>query len=192
MTKRILRNLKIKVIAAVDSPCQEHAKVAIMKRADHDHEDEMIDSANRKTRARFKTLTIKELSAVDHPAQEPALAVIMKNQEETMASIAKAQGDFNEVARSIAKRDNVPVYAAMQRARQERPALFAAAYSGRVISVPPPSAMQAPAQSAVSKAAGDFQAKVSEIAARDRCGQHVAMSKARQEAPHLFQAAFGR
>lgn len=39
MTRRILRDLRIDKVAAVDRPCQEHASADIMKRADDDDSD---------------------------------------------------------------------------------------------------------------------------------------------------------
>lgn len=142
---------------------------------------------------KIKQLRIDELSAVDRPAAEPALAAIMKRNsaEENMTAITKAQADFSAAVREVAKRDGCLAYAAMAKARQERPELFAAAYAGRVIAVAPPGAIQAPVSS-VSKAASDFQSKVGEIAKRDGVAGHIAMQRARLEAPALFASAYAR
>jgi hypothetical protein len=154
----------------------------------------MIDpETERKVRARLKTLKITELSAVSKPAQQGAIATIMKCQksEDEMTAITKAQTDFSSVARDIAKRDGIAPYVAMDRARQERPDLFAKAYPGplmvsRVAPEPSPAAVK------IAKASGDFNAKVSEIAKRDGIAPYLAMDKARMEAPALFAAAYGR
>ena len=42
----------------------------------------------------------------------------------------------------------------------------------------------------ITKAATDFNGKVSDIQKRDNCGRAMAMSKAKQENPELFAAAY--
>lgn len=49
---------------------------------------------------------------------------------------------------------------------------------------------EAGAPGGIAKARGDFDAKVSEIAARDKIGKAAAMPKARAEHPDLFKAAY--
>ncbi len=144
-----------------------------------------------KPHRKIKSLSISELSCVDKPAQEPALAVIQKRQEDNMnLTISKAQADFSAVVRDIQKRDSCLPYIAMSKATAERPDLHKSAFPMAVISRAAPEI--SPKVANAQKAAGDFNAKVSEIAKRENIAPYLAMDKARMEAPELFAAAYGR
>jgi hypothetical protein len=138
MTKRVLNNLKLRAIAAVDEPCQAPALVAIMKSAD------------------------------------------------VPDRVAKARADFAGIAASIATRDRVPQHVAMAKARQEQPGAFEAAYcadEGRGVSGDP-----LEPTNPVNKARSALVDLARDIAAKKGIPRHLAMQKARQERPDLFES----
>jgi hypothetical protein len=131
--------------------------------------------------------TIQELSAVSSPAQEPALMTIMKSAD-APERLAKARADFSGIVATIAERDRVPQHMAMAKARNERPNAFEAAYgtSGDAADnaaedLGEERAAAASARSALSRMARD-------IAKTEGVPQHIAMQKARQKRPDLFES----
>lgn len=77
-TKRILHEIRLDRIAAVDRPCQQPALATIMKRAPAEPDG----TGRRNIMRQFK---IDEISAVDRPCQDHALAVIFKRGAEPPA-----------------------------------------------------------------------------------------------------------
>lgn len=82
MAKRILDELKIGRIAVVDRPCQEHARMVIMKR---DDESQPVGKAKK-----LRDLKITELSLVDRPANVDAVVSIHKRDEPAPIKVSPA------------------------------------------------------------------------------------------------------
>jgi hypothetical protein len=138
MTKRILHNLKLRAIAAVDSPAQAPALVAIVKSADapdqvakarRDFSDIVATVAERDripqhlamAKARNERPNAFEAAygtsgdAADNAAEDLG---------EERAEAASARSELSRMARDIAKAEGVPQHIAMQKARRKRPDLF--------------------------------------------------------------------
>lgn len=127
-------------------------------------------------------LEIDELSACQSPAVEGAKAVILKSADPA-ERVAKARQSFGAVVKAIADRDHCARHVAMNKARFERPDLFAAAYDYVIEkgSASQPDEAEAAHQRLMSIAR--------DIAGREGLPIHRAMDQARQRNPALFAAA---
>lgn len=139
--RRILHSLTLDAIAAVDHPCQEHAKMMIVKRrpdagkpaSETEPSAGFADAvAKIAKRDRIGRADAMAKARVEHPdlfkaayeKKRPAEAAPAGEDERGKARMA-----FMAAARGIAARDRIPVSTAMERARKERADLFDRAYS---------------------------------------------------------------
>lgn len=144
--RRILHGLTLDAIAAVDEPCQEHAKMAIIKRRPDRAELSRAPSRETVTQApaRFadavaKIVTRDGIGRADamakarreHPdlhetayRATPPAEDVPKAEDER----AKNRMNFLAAAHGIAARDRIGFSSAMMKARRERSDLFDAAY----------------------------------------------------------------
>lgn len=147
--KRILRELHIGKIAAVDRPCQEHARMTLMKRADDDEEydDMQIQKITRDEPVSFPTLgaAMDHLRKVRGMSGSDAMSAAAREHPELLAKyqqdgeriakaareaakprpVTKAEQDFQDRVDEIAKRDGIGRSGAMSKARAEFPTEFA-------------------------------------------------------------------
>ena len=185
--RRILHDLVIDKIAAVDRPAQEHARATIMKRADD----------GKPKRRIMREFVIKELSCVDHPAVAGARMTLMKraDEQETTMHVQKIEGrevasfnSFEEAcshlvkiagsragAMSVAAREHPDLLEKYQRAGDEK---IAKAAEDAV----------AKRSGAATAAAQRFALAVGAVMQRDGVSRSAAMSRARAENPDLYAA----
>lgn len=145
MTKRVLNNLKLRAIAAVDEPCQSPALVAIMKSAD-------VPDRVAKARADFSSI-VASIATRDRIAQHTAMAKARNERPdafeaaygesntaadnaaedlgEERAEVAAARSSLRRMATDIAKAENCSICAAMNKARVRAPDLFSIVSPGR-------------------------------------------------------------
>ena len=133
--KRVLRSIKLTHIAAVDSPAQEHARVALIKRRqDAPSGNFMAKVTEIESRDGIARTAAMSKARLEFPAEfadfQSAPAIIAKS-EPSPAELAKAKArsSFNDRARGIAKSEGVGFSAAMTLARRRHPVEFQAAYS---------------------------------------------------------------
>jgi hypothetical protein len=108
--KRVLEELKIDEISGVDNPCQEGARVTIMKRREDKMDTEELEGAVTDLSARVEHL---------HKAVEAAQVRLDKKPSTLSAS------DFEVKASEIRKRDACSHTEAFAKARKEHPNLYA-------------------------------------------------------------------
>jgi hypothetical protein len=130
-------------------------------------------------------LEIDELSACGSPAVEGAKAVILKSAD-APDEVAKARRDFSGIVASIATRDRIAQHTAMAKARIERPDAFAVAYGASATTSGDASEHPGEELAKVANAHSALMSKAREIAGAENCPRHVAMARARQRAPDLF------
>jgi hypothetical protein len=145
MTKRVLNNLKLRAIAAVDEPCQSPALVAIMKSAD-------APDPVAKARADFSSI-VASIATRDRIPQHMAMAKARNERSsafeaaygtsgdaadnaaedlgEERAEVAAARSALRRQATDIAKAEGVPFHVAMSKARVRAPDLFNLVSPGR-------------------------------------------------------------
>ena len=145
MTRRILRNLKLTHIAAVDFPAQEPARALLIKRAPDPEPEVRPASAVAKAHGDFMA-KVGEIQTRDKISRHQAMSkarsefpslfaamqapVALTKVEPSAAEVKKvtARASFAELARDLADRDRIALPAAMSLARKRYPAEFAAAY----------------------------------------------------------------
>ena len=156
--RRILEKIEIDEISGVDRPCVEHARVAIMKRA----QEPKMNS--------FAALEDSVLILKDK--------VDVLNQN-LAARVERAPPDFDAVAATIQRRDGCAGTEAFTKARREAPTAFAA-YNG-------PNGVR-PNANAIGKASAtaDFMREVEALVANGS-SKTAAMSEVRRREPELFR-----
>ena len=155
MKRRILHEIVIDKIAAVDHPCQEGAKMAILKRAEApdapEQETDMSAAFEKAMQARANQLLVEraspattaraaasarreamEKAALENPElveayrQPPAPAPVPEEVAKAALNLAKASRDFDIAVDEIAKRKDLPRSDAMELAASQYPKLYAA------------------------------------------------------------------
>jgi len=177
--RRILEKLKITEISGVDRPCQEGARVTIMKRED--------PKVNKLHALEDRVLVLKN--------RADALTEHLANRAEPAAPIP----DFDTVVASIPKRDNCSGTQAFTKARREAPDAFAA--FNRLVPKKPAKedddfddlveAGKDKHRQRVSKSANataDFMSAVDATMIAKRCSRTEALTAARKSNPKLFAA----
>jgi len=146
--QRVLHDLTIDKIAAVDRPCQEHARMTIMKRDSNEEYDKMqLQKIDRDAVASFDTfeqavghlekVTGSRAGAMRAAGRQYPQLVRKFNQdgdEIAKAAVAarkaraapQAVAAWDVIVGGIQARDGVTRSAAMSTARKENPAAFAA------------------------------------------------------------------
>ena len=164
--RRILQQIKISEISGVDKPCNEHAVVTIMKRAQEPTMTSFAALEDRililKDRADTLTKTVEDRA---QPTPEPAAPI----------------PDFDQVVAAIQTRDRCGGTTAMSKARREAPTAFAT-YIGNTALSPNANAM------GKASATADFMREVDAVMIQKRCSRTQAMSEARRQNPKLFNA----
>jgi hypothetical protein len=179
--RRVLHNVEISLIAAVDAPCQQGARVAVIKRAPAPqpvHFPAIGDPA-----AIEKALAAMKAQA---DAQRVALAKLLNGDERK-----EPMSDNTFMARvyEIEARDGRGRMQAMQKARQEHPDAFEAFNSSTETTRRLEKARAERSNGIdVSKARTAFMAKVLMIEGRDKKGRVAAMQRARVEHPAEYEA----
>jgi hypothetical protein len=194
--RRVLEKLIINEISGVDNPCQENARVAIMKRENNmteQTEDQLLDGQLLDLEAKLMEFN-KVLAAVGEAAEEADKAAIEQS--------------FEQKVEEIRKRDNCSRTDALSKARKEAPEDFASycgdgptpmdfdilvaseiqkgcvpAVAAQRVGLKYPEA----AAAMIAKASKHpFEAVVDTIMARDNCNLATAMKRARREQPVKF------
>lgn len=156
MTRRIIDELELSHIAAVDNPCQEFATARIIKRrpdetervpiskaapksggedeqdGDLDEEIAAIMTAEKCSKAAAMVRLAKSkpqlVAAAQSAPVEKARASFQL--DESFGPVRKAaQATFVEKARELAVRDRIPLHAAMDRARRAFPDAYREAFA---------------------------------------------------------------
>jgi hypothetical protein len=136
---RIIHSLTLDAIAAVDSPCQEHAKMSIIKRAPGVHQPSGADDPAGRFGDVVSTIQKRDgcdrtnalmRAAREHPVELEAYRKAGPAADEPVGADerATARRAFMEHARGIADRHRIPLSAAMARARRDHAEDFAKAY----------------------------------------------------------------
>ncbi len=142
--RRILQELRLDKIAAVDKPCQEGAVMAIMKRAPDEadggsnytplqKETSMNDFRDEVARVAKADGITKVAACEKVRLRRPDLYSALQANPMTKAAPARieksaAQLRFEERIAEVAKRDGLKMTMAADKARREFPREFAAAY----------------------------------------------------------------
>jgi hypothetical protein len=198
MKRRILEKLKMTEISAVDRPCQEDARVAILKRADEPNE-----------RKEINVDTTELVGAVID--LEAKMAHLAKTLAEAKAKDpeAKTSPDFEATVAEIRKRDACTHTEALTKARTENPKGFAAYQAGGTnadfdalveaeiakgvsdsvarqrVGLKYPNA----AAAVIAKAGKHpFEQVVDAIMQQEKCSRAVAMQRARKKEPLKFHS----
>ena len=144
--KRILHELRIDKIAAVDRPAQVHARAVLAKRADDEEDHDMqiqklvsfdlFDDAVAHL-AKAESIPRHQAMAKARIAFPSLCAKFESEGEECIAkaaeankpvAISKSEAAWNNSVDAIVERDGCPRHQAMAKAHEESPQLFAAAF----------------------------------------------------------------
>ena len=158
----------------------------------------MVERVQSKRRRVMKDFRITELSAVDSPAQKHARAVFMKRADEPQ----EQDMDFEKITYArerplsfatlgdcvsfLMGQQGYSRLDAMEKVARDAPDLVEKFNrEGEAIAK---SIAEANAPRPVAKAVADFDKRVAEIQARDRCSKLAALEKAAREYPAEFSA----
>jgi hypothetical protein len=132
--KNIMREFTISELSAVDRPAQEHARMTIMKCADHQQEHQMQIVSFPTLEAAMDHLKRQGMSGADAMSKaardNPALLARYQSggveKSETIMTVPPPVRAFERVIQSIKERDGCDSATAMRRARAENPDAFRA------------------------------------------------------------------
>lgn len=188
--RRILDELKIEEISGVDSPCQEDARVTIMKR--------------RHTMQREETQTVHD--------EELEGALTDLDARVTHLTQKLDSGSFDSKVAEIRKREGCTGTVAMAKARRQCPDLFEATFSPPISDYDelvaaeirkgcspnvaaqraalrcPEAAAQAIERAKISKSSNDFMTEVNRTMIAKNLTRTAAMTDVRRYQPELFAA----
>lgn len=130
--RRTLHKLTITEISGVDRPCQEGARVAILKRAQTTQETEMepfdkrvsdiLAGSNGMTRSAAMSKAAREYPAEFEAYQNRGAEIAKAAAAPRAPDVHKCEQEFNDLVRDYMKRYGISKCAAMSRVATERPA----------------------------------------------------------------------
>jgi hypothetical protein len=187
--RRILEKLVLTEISGVDNPCQEGARVAIMKRKEPNVNTEELEGSVIDLEAQVAHLN-KQIETAVHA--EPKQPIYINEFENTVAEIRRRDNCSRTVALVKARAENPNGFAAYNSGNtpQDFAALVAeeirkgcpASVAAQRVGLKYPDA----AATVIEKAKHPFLAAVDAIMQQDGCSRAVAMARARKKEPAKY------
>ena len=131
MKRRILTDIRLDRIAAVDVPCQEHARAVIMKSSDAGVGLFMSRVTEIRKRDRCSRHRAMSKARIEYPEAFSALQQgreLAPSSARQLAELQKARATFGDLVKAVQDRDHVPRHIAMRNARRANPEAFVAAW----------------------------------------------------------------